>query len=307
MGEAPDTAVLGREESDAVSTTQGTREGMTRPFDTGLQDIYLAYARKNKEVNSRHRQTAPTPTDAPRLPLSSYTHSIDQDRSMGTETSLQQQAKALGDPTRHQIFTYIADSDEPVSVAELTSHLGLNHNAIRQHLTKLVEADLVEQSTSRSQGPGRPRLVFRIDPKARGKWVSSSPYQRLSMLLLDLVNSDSDVEDVGRRFGHDFEMRDPASDGERVDVLQEAIALGGFDPEIREHGDTVDFILGTCPFADVASADPDTICGLHLGLAEGLADRLDGVTVEALVRRDPHRAGCRLRCRISPSPTDPDD
>jgi DNA-binding transcriptional ArsR family regulator len=57
--------------------------------------------------------------------------------------TLQEQARALGDPTRHEIFRYIADAGRPVDVAELTAHLGLNHNAIRQHLAKLVHAELV--------------------------------------------------------------------------------------------------------------------------------------------------------------------
>ena len=55
-------------------------------------------------------------------------------------SDLQLQARALGDPTRHELFRYIADAGRPVDVAELTKHLGLHHNAIRQHLAKLVEA-----------------------------------------------------------------------------------------------------------------------------------------------------------------------
>ena len=58
--------------------------------------------------------------------------------------SLQVQARALGDPTRHEIFRYLIDAGDEVDVAELTNHVGLNHNAVRQHLTKLVDAGLVE-------------------------------------------------------------------------------------------------------------------------------------------------------------------
>jgi len=60
-------------------------------------------------------------------------------------TALQRQARALGDPTRHQIFRYVADAGEPTGVAELTAHFGLNHNAIRQHVAKLVTAGLVRE------------------------------------------------------------------------------------------------------------------------------------------------------------------
>ena len=73
-------------------------------------------------------------------------------------TTLQQEAKALGDPTRHSIFRYIADSDRPADVTEMTAHFRLNHNAIRQHLAKLVDAGLIVESTAEAKGRGRPKL-----------------------------------------------------------------------------------------------------------------------------------------------------
>jgi hypothetical protein len=65
-------------------------------------------------------------------------------------------------------------------------------------------------------------------------------------------------------------------------------------------GETLEYVLANCPFADVGEADPDTVCGLHLGLAQGLADQLEGVAVDDLIRRNPHRAGCRLRFQLTP-------
>ena len=67
-------------------------------------------------------------------------------------SSLQVQARALGDPTRHEIFRYLVDAGTDVDVAELTDHVGLNHNAVRQHLAKLVDADLVEEARARPLG-----------------------------------------------------------------------------------------------------------------------------------------------------------
>jgi hypothetical protein len=55
--------------------------------------------------------------------------------------------------------------------------------------------------------------------------------------------------------------------------------------------------LGRSPFAEVAAADPDTICRLHLGLAEGLTEGLGGLTTERLTVRPARRAGCRLTVR----------
>jgi DNA-binding transcriptional ArsR family regulator len=72
---------------------------------------------------------------------------------------LQEQARALGDPTRYAIFRYVADAPaaSPAGIAELTEHLGLNHNAIRQHLAKLCDAGLVVEANS----PTNPRHIRR--------------------------------------------------------------------------------------------------------------------------------------------------
>jgi predicted ArsR family transcriptional regulator len=217
---------------------------------------------------------------------------------VASEASLQVQAKALGDPTRHSIFRYLADSNGPVDVAELTSHFGLNHNAIRQHLAKLVEAGLVVEDTGPREGPGRPKLIYRVDSTADGRWSGEGPYQRLSLLLIEMIASGSTPEEAGRRAGRELKVATPPPGEDPISAMQDAIARGGFDPMVRHRGDTIEYVLSNCPFAEAAVADPDTICGLHLGLAQGLADQLEGVTVDDLVRRNPHRAGCRLRFHV---------
>jgi hypothetical protein len=58
-------------------------------------------------------------------------------------------------------------------------------------------------------------------------------------------------------------------------------------------------VLRTCPFATTALADPDTVCSLHLGIAEGVAELADGrVVVDELIPHDPRRANCRLRLHL---------
>jgi hypothetical protein len=80
------------------------------------------------------------------------------------------------------------------------------------------------------------------------------------------------------------------------------MARQGFEPSVRERGDAVEITLETCPFTSAVLADPDTICGLHLGLAHGIAEAAGSIEVEQLVPKDPRRAHCRLRCRVSPEP-----
>lgn len=212
-------------------------------------------------------------------------------------TTLQEQARALGDPTRHSIFRYITSADAPVGVAELTAHLGLNHNAIRQHLAKLVDAALVVEAKAPPTGPGRPRLVYTVDPGAESRWGVTGPYERLSMLLSEIIRSGDTAVEVGRRAGRvrRISTDDPAA---AVDQISKAMAREGFDPEIRRRGSGTDIVLRSCPFESTALADPDTICQLHLGIAEGLAEGSGSVEVDDLVAKDPRTANCRLVLHI---------
>ena len=218
---------------------------------------------------------------------------------MGT---LQVQARALGEPTRHAIFRYLLDAGVPVDVAELTDHFGLNHNAIRQHLAKLVAADLVVESPAAPAGRGRPRLRYEVDPSSESRWGATGAYERLAMLLTEVVRSGDAPVEVGRRAGQRRRLgRGPAA--EPVDELVEEMARLGFQPTLRRDGDRLDVTLLACPFVSAVLTDAETICGLHLGLAQGVADAVGGIEVEELVPRDPRQAHCRLRCRVTP----PDD
>jgi predicted ArsR family transcriptional regulator len=211
---------------------------------------------------------------------------------------LQTQARALGDPTRHELFRYIADAARPIDVAELTEHFGLHHSAIRQHLAKLVEAGLVLEATAPPAGRGRPRLLYTVDPSTESRWGVTGPYERLSLLLSEIIRTGDSPVEVGRRAGRKMQAAS-GTVGDPVTGLVDAMQRHGFEPTAKRRGNQVDIVLGTCPFETTALADPDTVCGVHLGLAHGAAEMLGGVTIEDLVIRDPRRGTCRLRCSVT--------
>lgn len=216
-------------------------------------------------------------------------------------TSLQIQARALGDPTRHELFQYIAHAGRPVEVVELTEHVGLHHNAIRQHLAKLVEAGLLTEATSPSAGRGRPRLRYSVSAAVDCRWGVAGPYERLSLLLSEIIRTGDSPVDVGRRAGRRgrlgaAESADPVAD------LMETMGQHGFEPTVERHGDRIEISLGSCPFEATVLADPDTICQVHLGLAYGAAETVNGLVVDELVTGDPRRQQCRLKCHTEASP-----
>ncbi len=209
---------------------------------------------------------------------------------------VQTEARALGDPTRYRLFRYIADAPEPVGVAELTDYVQLNHNAVRQHLAVLKEAGLVTEELEERSRPGRPRLMYRLHPEAAGKWGTQGAYEWLAAMLSDAVRHKVEPRQIGRRYGR-RRAEELAGTGEATDLMETEISRRGFRPTRVTRGRQVEFVLGRCPFADVAGSDPDTICQLHLGLAEGLGEGLGGIEVLGLTAKDPRRAGCRLIIR----------
>jgi predicted ArsR family transcriptional regulator len=212
--------------------------------------------------------------------------------------NLQQQARALGDPTRYEVFRYIADAHGPVDVAELTAHFGLNHNAIRQHLAKLLDADLVTEDRAPSTGRGRRRLVYAVHPAAENRWNVRGPYERLSVLLAEILRTGNSPVEVGRRSVRTRRRLTETDDP--VATVVDAMARQGFEPVVRTRREGVEIVLQACPFESAALADPDSVCALHLGIAEGVADLTgDRVIVDELVPHDARRANCRLRLRVS--------
>lgn len=212
-------------------------------------------------------------------------------------TDLQEQARALGDPTRHRIFRYLVEAERPVDVMELTAEFGLNHNAIRQHLAKLVAAELVVETKAPSSGRGRPRLHYTIHPATESRWGVSGPYERLSLMLTEIIRTGDSAIEVGRRAGRRLRLG-AAATPDPVGELASQMARQGFEPTVTWRGDNADVVLATCPFASTAVADPDAVCNLHLGMAYGLAETMDGLVIDELVAKDPRRAKCRLRCHV---------
>jgi predicted ArsR family transcriptional regulator len=220
-----------------------------------------------------------------------------------TQELVQRQARALGDPTRYDIFRFVADAQGPVRVATLAAYLGFNHNAVRQHLAKLTQAGLLTEERASPTTTGRPPLEYRVAPTAMGSWGSPGPYELLALMLLDLAGGDRDPLEAGADAGRTLgETR--AAGADPVDTLETEMARRGFEPRRETRGPVTELVLERCPFLAAASAHPDVVCQIHRGLAVGILDGMHAdVQVGDLVVRPAAEAGCRLRLdRRPPAP-----
>jgi predicted ArsR family transcriptional regulator len=196
-------------------------------------------------------------------------------------------ARAVAVPLRRKVLDLIRAADHPVTVAELTSALGCNHNAVRQHLARLRQAGLVAEESEERNTPGRPRLLYTDT-------VRPNPYARLAHLLLVARRFGLPPREAGRKQGRVEAASLAFVDADGLDALEADAARHGFSPRRVRRGRRVELVLDVCPFADVAADDPVTVCALHRGLAEGIMEGVGGARVETFVVNDPYRAGCRI-------------
>lgn len=220
-------------------------------------------------------------------------------RAKLVDKHLARQARALGDETRQAIFNFVSNAPEPVGVARITEEFQLNHNAIRQHLTKLRDAGLIIEETAPAQGRGRPALRYRVRPGAVDQWQSSSPYEELALMLLQVVGGES-PEVVGYNTGRALAAEVQHSTSDPVNVVESVARRLGFEPQATATDIGTDLQLDRCPFSATAKVAPDVICALHRGLTDGAASTCDGVTVDGLTVMNPDHGGCILHLRTVP-------
>lgn len=219
---------------------------------------------------------------------------------------VQRQARALGDPTRYDIFRFVAASRAPVRVATLAQYLGFNHNAVRQHLAKLTEAGLLTEERASPTTTGRPPLEYRVAPTAMGSWGAPGPYELLSLMLLDIADGVHSPAEAGAGAGRAL-AESCAEGADPLDILETEMARRGFEPRRETRGAVTELVLERCPFLAAASARPDLVCEIHRGLAAGILDGMQAdQQVRDLIVHPPAEAGCRLqfeRRPPAPAPT----
>lgn len=193
-------------------------------------------------------------------------------------------------PRRALIADVIDGSNNPLSVSDLATRLGLHPNTVRFHLGALIAAGRVERMLGESTGPGRPPQVFRrrqeMDPNG------PRSYRLLAEMALSTLVADPDPAgkaiQTGRAWGG-FLVERPApaavltEDG-AVDRLVGLLTGIGFGPEERSSAGGRQIGLHNCPFLElVEDQTQQVICSLHLGLMQGAMTALGArATVDRL-------------------------
>jgi len=191
-----------------------------------------------------------------------------------------------------EVLARLRDSNVPLTAGSLAAALGIHHTAVRRHLAVLVDAGLVRPIKLPVEGRGRPSTGYVISGPADG-----AAYRELAGMLAEAVRTGRSARTAGRDAGRRVS---PLAAGPLATLRGEAERLG-FQPQLHVAGEVHELVLGVCPFAELAEAQPETVCELHVGLAEGIAERSGGIEVVGIRMAHPQTGGCRIMVRRLPT------
>jgi predicted ArsR family transcriptional regulator len=206
--------------------------------------------------------------------------------------------KALGDNTRYAIYLELARSARPLATADISETLNLHPNTVRPHLERMREAGLLDVEVGGRGDVGRPQHRYSIAANAPSLGFEPPTMPVLARMVLSMAArlhaSADDAEAVGRSEG--ASRAEPyARAPSTLEALVSDLDRLGFDPIVTDVDDDLDAAVvafGHCPFAELADAHPELVCGLHRGLVAGFVSQMGDAEVDefcTLTSRTPCR------------------
>ncbi len=201
-------------------------------------------------------------------------------------------ATALGDPTRRKVFFAVRHAGGWLGKDDVAEEVGIDRRLAGHHLDKLVEhgflvADFQRRSGRTGPGAGRPAKRYAFPQGEQATVLPERHYDLLASLLLEASAADSSetrehaLERVGYAFGYRVGQAEveagrtrPGEDG--VNAVAEVVRLlSRFGFAAQQEG--ADIIRAcSCPFEELAKADPERVCGLDRSIWRGMLAAFDG-------------------------------
>lgn len=215
----------------------------------------------------------------------------------------------LSDPVRRALYEYVAAQAEPVGRDDAANAVGVGRPLAAFHLDRLVRAGLLDASFRRvsgrsGPGAGRPAKLYQRSNREFNVSLPQREYLRAAQLLVEAVvgTASEGVKEAltssARTLGGSLARTAGAPRPARAALRDELLALledEGYQPFVDDGGV---IRMRNCPFHALSSAQPDLICGMNLGLVEGILDGLGGAGAEATL--DPKPGLCCVALRPAP-------
>lgn len=200
---------------------------------------------------------------------------------MDVQTLLTPDAGAVLGESRARVLDLLRAAGGPLGVQKVAEQAGLHPNTARFHLDALVDAGLAARKPQSRGTPGRPSMAYQAT--SNDGPTGQRRYRLLAEMLTSLIagvmpQPGEAAAEAGREWGRYLTEQPPPyqllSTPEAVEKLAAALEGLGFAPEAVTDGDSCQIRLHQCPFREVAERHQDVVCALHLGLMQGVLERL---------------------------------
>lgn len=178
-----------------------------------------------------------------------------------------------------QLLKLLRGSKSGLSVDELSKGLEITRNAVRQHLSSLEAAGMVEAGTTRPSGGGRPQQLYILTEQ--GSESFPRQYSWLAQLVVSSIQREEGSENMGKRLNEigagvarqiRSEFPGLSTHEEKVEKLAEVMDQLGYNARnaTLPGGEAV-IEADNCVFHRMAVKDLE-ICHLDMGLMETFTD-----------------------------------
>jgi predicted ArsR family transcriptional regulator len=229
--------------------------------------------------------------------------------------------RALAAASRVRMLDLVRRADAGMTTAQVAEATGRHPSTVRAHLDQLTESGLLTRHRRGDGSPGRTAWGYPAAPVSPADTHASRadrPYRELAATLIGHLARDADdPRTAGIRAGRDWGRAlaaaitastagpgaPPATRTAPVDGLIRVMDRLGFTPQVVERPDPEAAVmhLRSCPFLDLALANPDVVCGVHLGVIGGALGALGASTADAELEPFGAPGACVIRVQTPPA------
>lgn len=168
--------------------------------------------------------------------------------------------------TRTEILNHLLGNQ--MTALQLKDILGINESAVRRHLQKLENKELIQHHFEKVS-KGRPKKYYKLTEKGMELFPRET-----DLLLNILINrleeqlTESEMEELMEKVGEDIrDFLEPKSENDEIEARLEKLIDNfnrlGFFCSYRKEDDQYRIEYRNCIFSDVSQKFAKWICGIH--------------------------------------------
>lgn len=225
--------------------------------------------------------------------------------------------RALSAASRVRMLGLVRGAETGMTAAQMVEATGLHASTVRAHLDQLVESGLLTRRRRGDGSPGRPAWCYQAVPITDTEAAAAQtdrPYRDLAAALIGHLARDADDPHAagiraGRGWGRALAAPHASAPGRvaPVDGVVRVLDQLGFTPLVvdRPAPGAAVVHLRSCPFLDLALANPDVVCGLHQGVIGGVLGALGASAADTDLEPFAVPGACVVRIKTRPATPTP--